>query len=673
MGGSFLMKKFRFFFVVTLIFILKLIFASLATLEQDVSAQDVSEDPQRIKIIENTFIQYTWRLVTRSGVPVCTVVINHEGFPSGQETLAACNEAWLNLFPTPTTIVSATTTPQPTATPIVINQLWQDTYWVFVSSEEVTQVTKKPIPDIIINLNAPGIPVNAPYVVIKAIEPYSEYKITRIAGTVNEAPFECFSDQCIVPLLQDAQIRFWAESSFGDQTKVITAIVRIYLSNEYYNVRVTSINQLIGFTDSCRKIWRDTAYGESPDWVVFPESPDLLATYDTLHYLARKLILNNFVDTSSCPNGGLFANGAPNACGLEIVQDTMFYWQNRFDPIIWASGKEAGVPPILIKSFIKQETQFWPENARYLYEEYGFTQINELGADVALRWNEDLKNQICSGLLYNCDESFAKMNAFEQAMLRGGLIQSINAYCPSCENMVNLDIAEQAIAITGQVIKSSCSQTNYIVGDLELKASVDDMWKFTILTYHGGYYCLRNSLEIVKEKGLEPTWANVSANLVCPDARDYVDSLSDNLNNFQLNYAPQPTLSPEQLQSAGQSDLVQFPPTATPLSTPTPKTYLASGKIHVYLYIDTNMNFVMDENELIDNANILVQFANGTTQTVPVRNGEAIIEYENQFKDSDVTITVVEIYQSTKVRIPESGELYTILRIPPPDLPEVLP
>jgi hypothetical protein len=85
------------------------------------------------------------------------------------------------------------------------------------------------------------------------------------------------------------------------------------------------------------------------------------------------------------------------------------------------------------------------------------------------------------------------------------------------------------------------------------------------------------------------------------------------------------------------------------------------------------MNFVMDENELIDNANILVQFANGTTQTVPVRNGEAIIEYENQFKDSDVTITVVEIYQSTKVRIPESGELYTILRIPPPDLPEVLP
>jgi hypothetical protein len=239
--------------------------------------------------------------------------------------------------------------------------------------------------------------------------------------------------------------------------------------------------------------------------------------------------------------------------------------------------------------------------------------------------------------------------------------------------MINLDIAEQSIAITGQVIKSNCSQANYIVSGLELKATLTDMWKFTILSYHGGYYCLRNSLEIVKEKGLEPTWANVSANLVCPNARDYVDSVWENLTSFQLYYAPQPTLSPEQLQPTGQSDLVQFPPTVTPTLTPTPKTYLASGKINVYLYIDTNMDFVMDEDELIENANILVEFANGSSKTVPVQNGEAIIEYENQFKNSDVTITVLEIYQSTQVRIPESGELFTILRIPPPELPGLLP
>jgi hypothetical protein len=420
-------------------------------------------------------------------------------------------------------------------------------------------------------------------------------------------------------------------------------------------------------------MWRETAYGESPAWVVFPESPDTLATFDTLHYLAGKLILFKFVDTSTCPNGGLFANGAPNACGLEVVEEAMYAWQNRFDPIIWSSGREAGVAPILIKSLIKQESQFWPENARYIYEEFGFTQINELGADVALRWNEDLKNQVCSGLLYNCDQSFANMNAFEQAMLRGGLIRSIDAYCPACENMVDLAIAEQSIAITGQVIKSNCAQTNYIVKNLELRPTFTDMWKFTILSYHGGYYCVENSLEEVKRKGLEPTWENLSANLVCPDAREYVDSVWDNLTNFQLYYAPQPTLSPEELLPGGQGNVVEFPPTPTPTITPTPITYLASGIINVYLYVDTNLNYVMDEDELVNNATLDVVFANGTTKTVLVQNGEAIIEYENQFKNTNVTITVVEIYQSTQIKIPESGELFTILRIPPPELPGLLP
>ena len=648
------------------IFIFISVYASFS-----VSAQEDEEQPERVKIIESTFTQYTWRLVTRSGIPVCLVVINHEGFPTGQETLASCNEAWFNLFPTPTALVTGT--PQPTSTPIVINQLFLDTYWVFVSSEEVTQVTKISVPEMIVNIYAPGLPVNAPYVVIKAIEPFSEYQITRIAGTVNNEPFECFSDQCILPLLQDSQIRFWAESSFGDQTKVITATVRLWISNNFYNVRVTAIDQLLGFTDSCREIWRETAYGESPSWVVFPESPDTLATFNKLHYLAGKLILHKFVDASACPNGGLFANGAPNACGLEVVEEAMFVWQNRFDPTIWASGREAGIPPIFIKSIIEQESQFWPENARYIYEEYGFTQINELGADVALRWNDDLKNQICSGLLFNCDKSFANMNAFEQAMLRGGLIRSIDAYCPACENMVNLSIAEQSIAITGQLIKANCSQVNYIVKNQELKPTITDMWKFTILSYHAGYYCLENSLKEVKSKGIEPNWQNVSANLVCPDARTYVDSVWDKLTNFQLYYAPQPTLAPEQLQPSGQNDLVQFPPTPTPVYTPTPRLYLSSGKINVYLYIDTNMNYVMDENELINNATLLVQFSNGSTKTVPVINGEAIIEYENQFKDSDVTITVLEIYQSTQVRIPESGELFTILRVSPPELPGLLP
>ena len=297
----------------TIISLIIILILPIVVKNPSIYAQEDNPAGDRIKIIQTTFTQYTWNLVTTSGQQICTVLINHEGFPSETETLSACSQGIANLNPTTTPL--PTGTPEPTATPININQVFLDTYWIFVKSEEVTQTSKITIPEMIINIYAPGIPVVAPYVVIKAIEPYSEYKITRIAGKLNEDPFECLSDQCIVPITQDSQIQFWAESSYGDQTKPINATIRTYISNNYYNVRITALDRLVEFTDSCRASWLGTGYGESPDWVVFPESPDLLKTNDTLHYLAGKLILNKFVDASSCPDGGLFANGAPNACG----------------------------------------------------------------------------------------------------------------------------------------------------------------------------------------------------------------------------------------------------------------------------------------------------------------------------------------------------------------------
>ena len=658
--------KFRWVFLLIFIILITPVFFNSGPV---VAQDDTGEG--RFKIVEQTFTQYSWRLVSRTGSPICTVLINHEGFPTNNETLAACAIDIENLSPTVTPLPNGT--PQPTSTPFDLNQVYQGTYWVFDSSQEVTTTTKIKIPDMIVNIYAPGLPVNAPYVIIKAIEPYSEYKITKIAGTINNDPFECSSDQCIIPLVQDARIRFWAESSYGDQSQTITATARFFISNNFYNVRITTIDRKIEFVDSCKEIWKGTAFGESPEWTVFPESPELLNTQHSLHYLAGKLILNKFVDASSCPEGGLFPSGAPNACGLELASDAMIAWQNRFDSTIWASGKEYGIPPILIKSFMEQESQFWPENARYLYEEFGFAQINELGADVALRWDEDLKNQICSTLLFDCDPTFAKMNAFEQSMLRGGLIRSINAYCPSCENMIDLDIAEQSISINSQVIRSNCSQTNYIVDNLGLRLNITDMWKFTILSYHAGYDCLEQSIQNTLAQNLEPTWQNVSNNLACLGAKSYVDSMWDKLTSFQFYIAPQPTLSPFQLTPTGQANLVELEPTPTPIASPTSKTYLSTGQIHIFLYIDNNENFAMDTGELIKNATIDVTFSNGVTKSVPLLNGEAIIEYENQFKNSNIIITVRETYQTIELKIPESGQLYSIIRIPPPTLPNVLP
>ncbi len=646
----------------------------LFTVTANIKAQqgDNGDDGDRYKLVENTFTQYTWQLVRRSdGRSLCSVVINHEGFPNQMETMAACQEAVDFYYPTAT--AHPTSTPLPSPTPFNYGVFYDDTYWIFINEEEITQTTKLPVPDIIINIYPPATPVKAPYILIKAVEPYSEFEITRIAGTLNNDPFECLSDQCIIPLIQDSEITFWAESSFGDQTEPIYAVARIWLSNNYYNVRITNLEQYYNFTDSCKEIWGDTAQGNAPDWVFLPESPTVLNTDHTLHYLAGKLILHRFVDGSVCPAGGLYANGAPTGCGIVIANDAMIEWQNRFDPTIWGAGKQFGISPILIKSLMELETQFWPENAKYTYEEYGFTQINELGADVALRWNEDLKNQICSTLLFNCDPSFANMNSFEQAMLRGALISSIDSYCPACENMIDLDIADQSISITAQVVQANCRQTSYIMDNLELKTSNEDMWKFTFLSYHAGYQCLEDSLKAVMKKGEPPDWKHVSANLACPEAREYVEDLWTLVSSFTPNIEPQPTLSIAQLTPTGQSNLVFVPPTPTPIPSATPKNYLTDGSLHIFVYLDLNNNRIMDEDELINHAHIRAVFANGEEIIVPITDGEAVIPYTRQFINADVDLTIVETFFTTIVKIPASGELFNIIRIEPPVIPNFLP
>lgn len=663
------------FFIIILIISVSIPFFNVS----NIAAQEGDDKGgDRVKKIENTFTQYSWQLVRRSdGKILCAVVINHEGFPNETESMAACQSAFDYYYPTdtpmPTSESGGTSTPYPTATPFNFGTFYADSYWLFISEDEVTHTSYLEIPDIIINLYPPATPVKSPYVFIRAVEPYSEFEISRIAGTVNGKPFECQSDQCIIPLLRDSEITFWAESTFGDQTEEGYAVARVWLSNNYYNVRITNLEQFNDFTDSCRYIWGDTAQGESPDWVYLPESPNALYTDHNLHYLAGKLILHRFVDGSVCPSGGIYASGAPTGCGIVIANDAMIEWQNRFNPTIWAAGKQQGVAPVLIKSLMELETQFWPENAQYTYEEFGFTQINELGADVALRWNDDLKNQLCSTLLFDCDKSFANMNDFEQAMLRGALIQSINVYCPACENMMDLDIAEQSISISAQILKSNCRQTDYVMEGLELKAATEDMWKFTFLSYHAGYSCLEESLKIVTNKGEPPDWEHVSANLTCPEAKDYVEDLWDLVTEFQPYLAPQPTLSPLQLTPTGQSNLVFVPPTATPTITPTPKNFLTDGVLHIFIYIDLNNNNVMEPEELINNANLIATFANGISTEVQIINGEAIIPFERQFINSDVELIIKESYHQTTVKIPANGELFDILRINPPIIPEFLP
>jgi hypothetical protein len=177
----------------------------------------------------------------------------------------------------------------------------------------------------------------------------------------------------------------------------------------------------------------------------------------------------------------------------------------------------------------------------------------------------------------------------------------------------------------------------------------------------------------VLKKGEKPDWEHVSANLVCPDAKSYVEDLWRLVTEFQPYLEPQPTLSPLQLTPAGQSDLVFIAPTATPTITPTPKNYLTDGVLHILVYIDFNKNQAMDSDELIHNETISATFANGVQTENKIIHGEALIPFERQFINSDVRLTIKEIFQQTTVKIPANGELFDILRIEPPLIPNFLP
>ena len=141
-----------------------------------------------------------------------------------------------------------------------------------------------------------------------------------------------------------------------------------------------------------------------PKWAEFPQMPDGLYTSKSLYFLASRLLYTGIVDAKDCPNQGFLSPASPNGCGMERAKTAMIEWQNQYNPVIWSASRKIGVPPKIIKTLIEKESQFWPGNSRLFLQEYGLAQINQFGADVALRWNNDLFKQTCSAVLGDCNK-----------------------------------------------------------------------------------------------------------------------------------------------------------------------------------------------------------------------------------------------------------------------------
>jgi hypothetical protein len=616
---------------------------------------------QRYRNVEVESTQYIWHLVSNSnGSLICEVIVEHPGSPTQDEALTVCESVIYP--PTVTATRQPGATPQPTEQPFDIYRFFQTVSWKLIETRQFNRSINEPLPAIIVNIVAPQGPLSQPYVILQAYEPVLEYEIAEIRGTVGTEEFVCQGAPCRLTLERDSLVTFYAVSTSGDESERITADVRYVLQSDGYYVNIAGMTPIPQSNDMCAQVWGVRPFG-APDWAEFPVSPEDLHTQKTLYYLANRLMRVGVVDAADCPGGGYFSPSSPNSCGLERSQTAMIEWQNQFDPVIYTSAYEYGVPPRIIKTLMEQESQFWPGNSRLFIFEFGLAQMNQLGADVSLRWDHNLYDRVCSGLFSDCTKKYASQPPWMQATLRGGLMRVINAECPTCEYGIDLFTAQQSVPIITQTLRANCYQVQYITERQNVVATYEDMWRFTLVSYNGGYQCLVNALSDTKRFNESTTWNNVSERLTCERTKEYVDSFWANLTSFSQYVIPPSDDQPFEVPS--------FAPTAVPTIAPTP--VLAASTLRVLVYVDRDGDGVIDEDERVDGVTVVVRYEDGTSETRTVSQGEAEFNMSGKQINSSVTVSLPNLYRVYRTRIPAEGEVLVIFRLEEPPLPPVLP
>jgi len=630
------------------------------------SNADDGSSTGRFKTVEIRVTQYIWELVSNAdGRTICQIIVEHPNQPSNSEAIQICGDQIFPAEETPTPLPGGSLAPTPA--PFDLAEFFRGVSWRFITTRELSREIQVPVPQIVTNLSIPPEQQGPPFfVTLTAYEPVYGQRITSIMGTLNGISFTCTGNRCDVPIITDSILEFWATSSVGDESRHVEATLRIDRVETTTTLKLESLVPITIFQDSCAAIWGST--GEPrPEWAYLPASPDELNTMKPYQFLAGRLIAAGLVNAQDCPGGGLWEGGAPNSCGIERAADKVVAWQNQYDITIWEAGRSLGVPPLLIKALIEQESQFWPGNSRIALYEYGLGQLSQVGTDVALRWDNDLFASACNGLLYDCSTVYGRMTSWQQATLRGGLLRTLDAECPSCPNGIDMAVAYDSIPVFTRTLRANCRQVKYLMDRRAAKTSYEDMWKFTFLSYHSGYNCLADALDYTTFNLQPVDWSHVSAFLSCGGGRAYVDNIWKALNEFDAyRVKPPSSTRPEVLPT--------FAPTpAIPTPTPTPTPVLAMSKVRVLVYVDINANVYPDAGERTDGVSVVLTFSDGSSQTALTANGEAVFSMAGRVVGEDVLVTLPELYRTEKVRIIRDGEIPVVFRLEQPVVPPALP
>jgi hypothetical protein len=515
-------------------------------------------------------------------------------------------------------------------------------------------------------IEAPRGALPYPYVVLSGFHSGSFASDLQIVGTLNVTDFTCPGSPCVVPLeLGESRIVFKSVLGTGESSDSVFALVWAEQQADGYHVKIESVSQFFGvFGDACLAAWKieDDTY---PSWAEFPQYPYQLNTQTSLHNLAAQLIVHGEVDTKDCPAGGMSSDLTwPNGCGMEKARNAMIQWQNQYDEAIWTAGNEVGIPPKILKTLIQVESQFWPENSRFYLDEYGLGQVNELGVDVLLRKDNTLYQQACSMVLTSCTTPYGGLSPVEQALVRGALLTSQNASCPSCDNGLDLTRAKQSVNFIAQVLRANCQQVKATMDARKATSDYENLWKFTLLSYHSGMSCLSEAVKEVKADTQPVDWEHVADKLKCKGGREYVDGFWVTLTNFD-NYRYDP----------GGAPIVEFSPvlapTRTPLPSPTPVTSIA--KVWVGVYMDANGDGIPQPEEGLSDIPVQLQFPDGRIISGRTVDGQATFDLAGEMIGTRIVASLPGLYREYVIYLPQSGTVPVLFMFTQPVLPGKLP
>jgi len=556
---------------------------------QHPTAAAADHEPQpsdRLQKTQTLLTQYEWWMVYWSDHTIaCDFFINHEGNPTSEEIQSSCSgyllQTWLdspdcgNIDHNDTTACTGVYLKPVSSTPVqrVIEvQTNPPSVWLTLEGCEISAADEDYC-------------TGQPSLRFTGKEPLAGHTITRIYGRVGSESFNCNSNTCTISLSETGpegiEIVFEADSSFGDSTGKQTAYARVIpheTLEDTYRVDIISSQFTGKSAPSCSEIWNvfpETA--DPPNWLDTPADAADLATSQKLYYLAAALIQNGLVDARNCDQNGLAGSNTANECGVNAAEPIIREWQNQFDQEILAVAKIDHVPATLIKNTFIRESQLWP-GTYHNDQEVGLSQLTEHGVDTLLLWNPDFYASFCPLVVdeSNCFAGYALQSEYIQSLLRGTLLQRVNATCPACENGFNMDKANYSIHVFSETLKANCSQVNQLIenitGDTARHLSeYTDLWRFTLLNYNAGAGCLGNAISRTWDADDPIDWQHVASNLdpACQNAADYVYDISMG-DTVEISTFSTPLPTPTATPIRSSTPTITSIPTKTPTRTITP-------------------------------------------------------------------------------------------------------